>query len=559
MSPPAHTSDTDRTDPGTDTIAPGVAVAETVRSTLGPNGRDKMIVGRDGTVIVTNTGSSILDRLEVDDPIGRVVVGAAEAQDRRVGDGTTTQVLLVGELLSTARSLFDRGVHPTAVAAGYKRAAGHARERLEEYAVPLDRGDEGPLRRVAMTAVTGRWDEAAARQFAEYTLSALRAVDFDVSRLTLHDAPGGDLFDSSLIDGIAVDMDASSTAVDGIDAGTPRSYTAPAIAAVDAEITPDAADASGTLSLDDPDDLAEMRAYARDSRAALVESVAEAGTDVLFCQKSIDDAVRTALSRRGVLAVERTRQDEFDAIVRATGASRVMDAGALDADALGRGGAVERRSVGRSSLLVVTDCPEETHASLVLRGGTPHVAAETRRIVTDCVDVVRQARRDGAVVPGGGASWLALARDVSARADALDGREQLAAEGFAESLEAVPRVLAENAGLDPIDALAELRSRHHDGDRAVGVDAGGSLRDMRAAGVLEPVTVVDACLANALETTARILRIDEVLPAESAADGASEGHAHGGPTGTGGHGSQTGNHGGHAADHGGGYPWALSH
>lgn len=545
-----HPSEPDETDGDsfrTDTITPAVALAETLRSTLGPNGRDKMVVGRDGTVIVTNTGSSVLDRLEVNNPIGDVVIAAADAQDERVGDGTTTQILLIGELLAAARDLVERGLHPTSIVAGYRRAAAHARGQLSEYATPIE-SDEAALQRTAMTAVTGRWDEAAARQFAEYTLSALRAVDFDASRLTLHAEPGGDLFDSALIDGIAVDTDASSTAVEAFDAGVPRSYANPAIAAVDAEIAPAAADAPGTLSLEDPDDVAEMRAYERDSRTAIAEAVAGAGVDVLFCQKSIDDGVRTALTRRGVLAIERTRRDEFDAVVRATGASRVMDTGALDADALGRAGAVERRSVGRSPLVVVADCPEETHASLVLRGGTRHVSEETRRIVADCVDVVRRARSDGAVLPGGGATWMALARDASGHADTFEGREQLAAEAFAEALEAVPRVLAENAGLDPIGTLADLRARHHGGEPSVGVGAAGSLEDMRAAGVLEPVTVVDACLANAAETVSRILRIDAVLPAGSGSEESPHEHE--------GHG---GEHGRRGNDRGSGYPWALSH
>lgn len=553
-----HLSESDETDGdrfSTDTITPGVALAETLRSTLGPNGRDKMVVGGDGTVLVTNTGSSILEKLEVDNPIGDVIIAAAETQDQRVGDGTTTQILLIGELLDAARDLFDHGLHPTSVVSGYRKAAEHARDRLPEYTIPAD-PDDSAFRQTAMTAVTGRWDEAAARQFAEYTLSALQAVDFETSRLTLHTAPGGDLYDSTLIDGIAVDMDASSTAVEGFDAGVPRSYASPAIAAVDAEIAPDTADASGTLSLDDPDEVAEMRAYEHDSRAAIVEAVEAAGVDVLFSQKSIDDSVRTELSRRGVLTVERTRQDEFDAIVRATGASRVMDADALDAEALGRAGGVEQRSIGQSPFIIVTDCPKETHSSLALRGGTPHVAEETRRIVANCIDVVGQARSDGAVLPGGGAAWMALAGDVDEYADTLDSRDQLAARAFTKALEAVPRVLAENAGLDPITALADLRSRHHDGEWSVGVSSTGSLREMRSAGVLEPITVVDSCLANATETVSQVLRIDDVLPAVT--DRNENSHAHG-KMSSGGHKSHTSGHGNGEDNHGSGYPWALSH
>jgi len=533
------------------TIAPARAIAETLSTTLGPNGLDKMVIDRSGTVIVTNTGATVLDGLAVDAPTGRVVRNAVRTQARRIGDGTTTTALLIGELLGRAERLVAQGLHPTSIVDGYLLAAECAEETLRQLAVPVDSGDDTTLRAVASTAVTGRWDASATEQFADLTLSALRSVNFDATTLTLHAYPGGELSDSERIDGILIDADSSSTSLDRPETPIGQVLRSPTLALVGDEIQPIGAKAAGTVVVRDADGLAAVHGHEREATNDIHRTVVGLGVDVLACHRSIDDAVRTELARAGVLSIERTRRDEFDALARATNASVVHDVSDLDADSLGSAGTVRRRRIGPSNVLTATGLPAESHTSVVLRGGTPHVAEETRRIVDEGIAVVRHAAQRGGVVPGGGAGMIAVSRAVESRAAGVGDRSALAVEAFADAVTEIPRTLASNAGADPIDALAAIRERHHGGEPGVGVSRSGSPRDMLDVGVLEPVTVPINCLATAVETAVLLLRIDDVLDADGTEDhGGHEherdahGHSHG-------HESEQDGH--------GGYPWALSH
>jgi len=551
--PAAGSSTEDRTD---DPLGPGKAIASTLRTTLGPNGLDKMVIDRSGSVVVTNTGATVLDGLEIDAPIGRVLRDAIRAHARHVGDGTTTTALLLGELLDAADGLVDRGLHPTSVVDGYARALSHASDALDELCVPVDPGDDR-LREVASTAVTGRWDEGSVRRFADITVGALRAVDCDAARLTVHAYPGGGLADSERVNGILVDLDGSSTTTDGFGTGARQALADPTIALVDGELTPPSAEASGTVTVRTPDDLAAVRDYERAAGDEVIRSVADRNVDVLVCQKSIDDAVKTGLARAGVLPIERTRRDEFDAIARAADATAVTAVADIDRDALGSVGAVRRRSVGGGAAIELSGLPGESHESLVLRGGTPHVAEETKRIVEDCLAVARHAARGG-VVPGGGAGVMAVSRVVADCASSVDDRSALALRAFADAVTVIPRTLAKNAGADPIDVLVALRNRHHDGETAAGVARSGAVGDMFDAGVVEPVAVRARCLETAVRTARFVLRVDETLdakPIEGAGDDGDGRHGHA-STGDDGH-----NHGDErgSGGHDGGYPWALSH
>jgi len=557
------TEESSTEDRSNDLLGPGKAIAATLRGTLGPNGLDKMVIDRSGSVVVTNTGATVLDELEIDAPIGRVIRDAVQAHARHVGDGTTTTALLVGELLDAADTLAERGLHPTSIVDGYARAASHARDALDELSVPVDPDDER-LREVASTAVTGRWDAASARRFADITVDALRSVDFDAARLTIQAYPGGELTDSERVKGILVDLEGSSTTIDGFGTNDRRALTDPTVALVDGELTPPTAEASGTVRVRTPDDLAAVREHERAADERLIRSIADRDVDVLVCQKSIDDAVKTDLARAGVLPVERTRRDEFDAIARAANATAVAAIADLDRDALGTVGAVRRRSVG-GGVIELSGLPGESHESLLLRGGTPHVAEETKRIVEDCLAVARHAAHGGGVVPGGGAGMMVVSRAVADRASSVDDRSALALEAFADAVTVIPRTLARNAGADPIDALAALRNRHHDGETAAGVARSGAVGDMFDAGVVEPVAVPARCLETAVRTASLVLRVDETLDAEPAGSGVAgdghHGHAHGGDDS---HTHESGHAHGSGGEHGsgghdGGYPWALSH
>ena len=520
----------------------GQSVSAVVRTTLGPNGHDKMLVGEKGKVLVTNDGARILERIEISDPVGRAVVRAAGSQRQAVGDGTTTTVVLTGALLSRAGSLLDEGVHPTTVIDGFHEATGVARDRLRETATAVDRSDRALLEDIAKTTVTGRWDEANTDRFAELTVSGLQAVGFDRSKLGVEAYPGGELGDSELVDGLLIDMETSPATVDDLGSGN-RTVPEPRVAMVNSEITIEKPDAVASVTLERSEQAERLRSHEQSVREEAVATITGADVDVLFCQKSIDDTVRNSLFRAGVLAVERTRQDQFDAICRATGARAVQSIDQLIPEAVGHAGSVRRRTVGQTETLQVVDCPLETQRTLLLRGGTPHVAEETERIVEECSETVQLALRDGVVVPGGGASAMALSREVAHHASGVADRTHLVIEAFTDALEQIPGVLATNAGRDPIDTLTTLRSRHAAGDRTAGIAGTGEVVGMIDAGIVEPHAVFDRSLVIALEAASMILRIDEVVstPSKETEQGdATRARGHGGPDS-------------------GGYPWAISH
>ncbi len=530
-------------------VESGITLAETIHSTLGPNGMDKMLVGSNGRVIVTNDGSSILSRLDITEPIGRVLENMVKIQRQAVGDGTTTTLVLVGSLLSKAQSLREDGLHPTTIVEGYYQAAAAAQEQLSNYTLDVC-DDDKHLQSVAKTAVTGRWDRQSTELFASRTLSALRAVDFESNRLSIEAYPGGELRESSIIDGILVDLDTSSTTVEALDTRGYRNITTPRIVLVGSELTVDTPNRVERATIRDPQQIGEFRRYEQEVRETVVQQLRAVDADIVCCQKSVDKAIRTKLASRGILAVERTRQDEFDAIARSTGATPVQSFKELTSQEVGRAESVQQRQFGSANVLTISGQNNEPYATLCMRGGTPHVSDEIERIAQTCSRVIQHAHRDGAVLPGGGATAMALAQDITLVADSVSGRQQLAVREFADALEQVPRVLARNAGSNPIDSLAVLRNRHSDGESAVGISSSGTARDMITAGVLEPRTVFEHSLRTALEATAMVLRIDSIETVDESPDhrasdcgGSCGHHDH----------SETVQH------STGGYPWALSH
>ena len=533
------TDDDSNNEPNPTQTAAG-ELADAIRTTLGPNGLDKMVVGENGTVIVTNDGSKIIEWMDITHPVGRLVEQAAAAQDNTVGDGTTTAVVLVGALLEEAATLRSAGLHPTTIIDGYGRAVEAALDQLAQYERGLHSRQDNRLTQIAKTAVTGRWDDASTDRFAELTLSALQAIGFDRSRLTLKSYPGGELRESVCLDGVLVDLETSSTSLNALSHPRTRTHDEPAIAMVDAEIGIEEPNNVESVELQDATQRNAFQAHEQDRRTELVEQVVQSGATVLLCQKSIDEAVRTALAQQGVLPVERTRRDEFDVIARATGSTPVMSVDDLTADDTGTVGSVTQRTVGTAQTLVLQGCPEEHRATLLLRGGTPHVAEEVRRIVADCIDVTRVALDDGVFVPGGGAVPTALAMDLAALSREIPDRTQLVFDGFGTALEALPRTLAANAGTDPLTTLTGIKQRHDAGAETVGVGPDGHPRDMIDAGILEPAAVFRSALQRAVAVVTQILRVDDVVRTSTNERTAGGEHDHA-----------------HAAT--GGYPWAVGH
>ena len=527
----------------------GRTLAETIRTTLGPKGLDKMLISSEGKIVVTNDGASILDRIDIDHPAAVTIAEVARDQDERVGDGTTTAVVLVGELLARAEALLDRGLHQTTIARGYRLAAQRAIDRLEEYAIEIDSTDTDRLEAVAATTITGRWDAEAVSFLSELAVEAALVVEresrLDLRRVTRRSFPGGRLEDSTLVDGLVIDLQESSTAVVTPDTTLPRRVEDARIALVDDQLTIETVDGLGTLALDGPEERQELLAYEDDVYAAQAETIAETGANVVFCQQSIDDPVRYLLAERGILAVERTRRDEFVQLARATGATHVGSVGELTTADVGRAGLIERQRVGGRELAVVSDCEETEQVSLMLRGGPQHVVDELDRIMSTCLSVLELAIEERTVVPGGGATEAHLAEGLRTYARGIGDREGLAIEAFADALEAVPRTLAATAGLDPVDALIGLRARHHAGKATTGIDLTaetGRIADMRNTGVLEPLGVKRRAIGGAEEAATMLVRVDDVIAASRDRSG-DEDHEHG-PGGL---------------EPTEGYPWAIGH
>lgn len=531
-------------------IDAGVAIADLVRTTLGPKGLDKMLVDS-GRIVVTNDGASILDRIAIDHPTAKVFVTTAANQDAHVGDGTTTAVIVAAELLRNATGLLDRGIHPTAITNGYQLALNHVTETLAANAIGVDRDDIHTLERTVRTAVTGKWDVRAARRFSALAVRAGTAVEvdgrIDPDRLTLKSYPGGSLADSRLVSGLAIDLGSSSTTLVSPDAELPTVFEDARVALIDDQLTIETADAVSRVRFDGPDQRAAFTRYEDDVYTGYVTDLVDAGVDIVFCQKSIDDRIRSMLARAGVVPVERTRQDELHELARTTGAKPVLSTAELDSRTIGQATTVERRRINATEVVVVRTAETEQY-SLILRGGTEHVADETKRVFETCLRNLVALLDDPRVVPGGGAPEIELASRLRSHAEGIDGREQFAVLAFADALERVPGTLASTAGMDPIDTVLELRTEHDRGNYHTGIDVTSRrIEDLAERGVFDPLRVRQRAFESATETATLLLRVDDVVAAKRSDDG---------PDHPGHHGHE---HGHGASGDTGGYPWAIGH
>ena len=524
-----------------------------VRTTLGPRGLDKMLVSSGGKVVVTNDGASILDRIDVDHPAAKLAVEVAQQQDSRAGDGTTSAFLLTGELLKQARDLMDRGVHQHKIIQGYQLAADSVHGKLTDLSVQVDRSDDELLRDVARTVVTGKWNEDETEFLVEKAVAVIREIERDgrvrFDRITRKTLPGGSLYDSMLIHGLVIDLDESST--DLITAGgqTFSEDKSSRIALIDEELSIDKADGVGAVTVQTYDEHRQLQAYEQDVYSEHVSSIVNSGADIVFCQQSIDTPVQRELADNGILAVERTRRDELQKLARATGAQPVL-AEDLTPAVVGQAAEINHRQLGSTPLLMVSGYDELDHISLVLRGGTAHVAEETRRKIEDCLYVLRLAIEDQLLVPGGGATEMALAKECRRMGNTYAGREQLAVEAFADALETLPATLVQSAGMDPIDTLAHLRNVHAEGSEMVGVNVESSrTENMVDSGIVEPLHIKNQMIMAAVDAASLILRIDDQIATDNPNLGQNEhDHEHD-------HESESGGM-VHSTD---GYPWAVGH
>jgi thermosome len=513
-------------------IAAARAVAESVRSTLGPKGMDKMLVTSLGDIVVTNDGVTILDEMDIDNPTAEMVVEVAETQEDEAGDGTTTAVAIAGELLKNAEELLDQDIHPTAIMRGFDMASEKAREEVDDIAIDVDADDEEILRKVAETSMTGKGAEQHKDLLAGLAVDAAQAVAVeaddgsivvDLAFVDVETQTGRSAGDSELLEGAVVDKDP-------VHEDMPTDFEDADVLLLDTALELDEAEVDTQVSVTDPSQLQTFLDQEEEELREMVDRIVDLGADVVLCQKGIDDMVQHYLAKEGILAVRRVKKSDIEFLTEVIDGAVVSDLGSATAEDLG---SASLRRDADAELFYVEGTGEVSHGvTLLLRGSTEHVVDELERGVEDALDVVTDTIISGQVLAGGGAPEVELAARLRDYADGVSGREQLAVESFADALELVPRVLAGNAGLDSIDALVDLRAAHEGGDERAGLNVfTGDVEDTFEAGVVEPAHVKRQAMASATEAANLVLKIDDII---SAGDLSTEGEDEGGAGGPGG-------------------------
>jgi archaeal chaperonin len=500
-------------------IAAAKLISESVRTTLGPKGMDKMLIDSIGDITITNDGATILKDMEIEHPAAKMVVEVAKTQEDEVGDGTTTAVILTGELLKKAETLLEQGIHPTMIIRGFRIAKAKALDIVEKISENVDINDRVTLEKIAMTAMTGKGSEAAKESLAALAVEAVRMVAekrngktfVDKDNIKIEKKQGSSIDDTELIKGIVIDKEI-------VHSNMPKSVKGAKIALLDAALEVKETETSAEIRITDP---AQMQAFIEQESRMLkdmVKKVVDSGCNVLFCQKGIDDLAQHYLAKHGIVAARRVKKSDMEKLAKATGANIVSSLDELTKDDMGDAGLVEEQKLAGEEMIFVRECKDPKAVSILVRGGTEHVVDEAKRAMDDAVLGVVGAIEVGKVVYGGGAIEIELALKLREYASSVGGREQLAINAFADAVEIVPRTLAESTGHDPIDLLVELRAQHDKGNIFTGVDViNGKIIDMKKSGVVEPLKIKTQAIKSASEAAEMILRIDDVITSRAPA------------------------------------------
>ena len=501
-------------------ITAAKVIAESVKSSLGPKGMDKMLVDGFGDVTITNDGATILKEMEVQHPAAKMMVEVAKTQDDEVGDGTTTSVVVAGELLRKAEELIDQNIHPTVIVDGYRDASDKALEILNEIAVKIDPSDKATLRKVAEVSLASKILSEYKNEMAELAVNAILQVAektgegyrVDIDDVKVEKKPGESLADTALIKGIVLDKEV-------VHPGMPKRIEAARIALVDAPLEVEKTEFDAKINIENPEQMKSFLDEEEKMLKTMVDNVVESGANVLLCEKGIDDVAQHYLAKAGILAVRRVKQSDMEKLTKATGARAVSNLNDLKSADLGNAQIVEERKVADDKMVFVEGCKNPKAVTILVRGGSERLVDEAERSLHDALCVVRDVVRDPKIVGGGGAPEEEVARRLKEYSQKLSGKEQLAVIAFADALEVVPMALAENAGLDPIDIMVQLRAAHEKGHLWEGVDlVDGKTADLKEKGILEPLGVKIQVVKSAAEAAGMILKIDDVIAAAKTRD-----------------------------------------
>jgi len=491
-------------------------IGEVLKTTLGPRGMDKMLIDSLGDITITNDGAAILDEIEVEHPAAKMMVEIAKTQDNMVGDGTTTAVVLAGELLRRAEELLEQNIHPTIIVSGYRKAAQKAIETINKVAQTVDITDRATLRKVALTSMGGKAVGGAKDIFAEIAIdSVMQIVESrgdrviaDIDNIQLIKKTGKSLLESQLVRGIIIDKEV-------VHPGMPKKVEDAKIALLDAALEIEKTEISAEIRIKDP---AQMQAFLDQETKMLkemVDRIKAAKANVVFCQKGIDDMAQHFLAKEGILTARRVKESDMEKLAKATGGRVVTDLKDLSAKDLGAAGMVEERKVGDDKMIFVERCKDPHAVAILIRAGLERMVDEAERAMTDALSVVSDVIENNKIVAGGGAVEVEIAKELRGFATKVGGREQLAVEAFADAVEVIPKTLAENAGLEAIDVIVDLRAAHEKPDgQNFGINVfTGKTENTFNKGVIEPVVVKEQAIKSAAESASMILRIDDVIAA----------------------------------------------
>ncbi|MFQ6085512.1 MAG: thermosome subunit beta [Candidatus Bathyarchaeia archaeon] len=497
-------------------IMAATVIAETLKTTLGPRGMDKMVIDSLGDITVTNDGATILDEIDVQNPAAKLMVEVAKTQDNEVGDGTTSVVVFAGELLKKARERLDQEIHPNTIVDGYRRAAEEALRVLDKVGERVSLSDEKALRNLASTAMRSKIIGPAKDLFAGIAVDAVMQIVeesngrhfADIDNVLIQKKEGKSMMGTKLVKGIIIDKEV-------VHAGMAKRLEKAKIALLDTALEVKKTEMDATIRIRKAEQMKAFLDQETEMLKDMVSKIKKVGANAVFCQKGIDDLAQHFLAKEGILAVRRVKKSDMEKLARATKGRIITNLDDFKSGDLGRADLVEERKVGKDKMVFVEGCTNPKSVSILIQAGIERAVDEAERAIHDALSVVADVVEDNRIVPGAGAIEAEIAKDIRKYAEGVRGKEALAVRDFAEALEVIPTTLAENGGLDPVDAIVSLRPAHEEGKVNMGINVDGGLMDAKKEGVIEPLRVKEQIIKSSVEAATMILRIDDVIAASA--------------------------------------------